>query len=232
MTIATPPSSIHILLDNHILMQRSTAFPILLIQPLMPLRRVHVLIIYLRDVDLRKTTLVNLVVVHLANIMDEDVVQDHVVLEWVFATLLHRHCDHRADVLQLFERQLVILLFVWLVVLEERALLVQFCVAGEPTFHALSVLQYLLDVNRSYSFLLSYLGLSLDIGLIEMAADGHHLHIPVIILPNLLDLVFVTSRQFVLVGLPEQSLEEWERLLQLFLVDLEQFGLFAGCDSL
>lgn len=206
MAIATPPSPIHILLDNHILMQRGTTFPILLIQPLMSLRRVDVLIIYLRDVDLRKATLVDLVVVHLVDIVDEDVVQDHVVLEWVFVALLHRHCDHRADVLQLFEGQLVILLFVWLVVLEERALLVYLCVAGQPNFHALSVLQYLLDVNRSYSFLLSYLGLSLDIGLIEMAADAHHLHIPVIILPNLPDLVLVAARKFVLVGLPEQSL--------------------------
>lgn len=65
-----------------------------------------------------------------------------------------------------------------------------------------------------------------------MAADGHHLHIPVIILPNLPDLVLVAARQFVPVGLSEQSLEERERLLQLFLVDLEQFGLLAGCDSL
>lgn len=232
MTIPTPLSPVRILLDNHILMQCRTALPILLIQPLMPLRRVHILIIYLRYVDLRKATFVDLVVVHLVDIVDEDVVEDHVVLEWVFVALLNRHCDHRADVLQLLERQLVILLFVWSVVLEEWALLVQLRVAGQPTLHTLSVLHYLLDVNRPYSFLLPYFCLGLDVGLVEMAADGHHLHVPVVILPNLPDLVLVVARQFVLVGLSEQSLEERERLLQLFLVDLEQFGLLAGRDSL
>lgn len=99
MTIPTPLSSVRILLDYHILMQCRTALPILLIQPLMPLRRVHILIIYLRYVDLRKATFVDLVVVHLVDIVDEDVVEDHVVLEWIFVALLNWHCDHRADVL-------------------------------------------------------------------------------------------------------------------------------------
>lgn len=65
-----------------------------------------------------------------------------------------------------------------------------------------------------------------------MATDGHHLQVPVVILPNFLYLMLVAAWQFVLVGLFEQSLEQWKCLLHLFLVEPEQFGLLAGGDPL
>lgn len=122
--VAAPLPAFRILLDDHVLMQRGAALPLLLVQPLVTLGRVHVLIVNLRDVDLRESALVDLVVVRLVDVVDEDVVEHHVVLKWVFVTLLHRHCDHRPDVLQLLQRQLVVLLFVGSVALQEAALLV------------------------------------------------------------------------------------------------------------
>ena len=202
MVAATPLAAICVLLDDDVLMQGRTALPVsLLVEPLMPLGGVDVFVVDLGDVYFGEAAFVDLVVVHLADVVDEDVVEHHVVLEGVFVALLHRHCDHCADVLQLLHRQVVILLLVRLVALQEAALLEQLAVAGQPTLHALTVLQQLLYVDRPHPFLLPDLSLGFDVGLVEVTGDADHLQVPVVILPNLLDLVLVIERQFVLVVL-------------------------------